>query len=47
MVIGASTLEQALDNAELKAEKHVAKQLDDVTTADIDEAVEAAGRDAG
>ena len=30
LVVGASTLEAALDKAELKAEKHVAKQLDKV-----------------
>jgi uncharacterized membrane protein len=43
LVIGASTLEAALDNAELTAEKHIAKQLD-VTTEDVDAAVrEAAG----
>ena len=37
LVVGESTLEQALDKAELKAEKHVAKQLD-VSTADVDAA---------
>ena len=43
MVIGASTLEEALDKAGLKAEKRAAKQLD-VSTADVDGAVkEAAG----
>jgi len=39
LVVGASTLEQALDRAELRAEKHVAKQLDDVSTADVEAAV--------
>ena len=39
LVIGASTLEAALDKAGLKAEKHVAKQLDDVRAADVDAAV--------
>ncbi len=44
LVVGASNLEQAIDKAELKAEKHVAKQLD-VSTADVDAAVkEAAGQ---
>jgi uncharacterized membrane protein len=44
LVIGASTLEEALDRAELKAEKHIAKQLD-VSAADVDAAVrDAAGQ---
>ena len=43
LVVGASTLEQALDKAELKAEKHVAKQLD-VSTADVDAAVKDAAQ---
>ena len=38
MVVGASTLEAALDKAKLKAEKHVAKQLG-VSTDDVDAAV--------
>jgi uncharacterized membrane protein len=38
LIIGASTLEAALDEAGLKAEKHLAKQLD-VSTKDIDAAV--------
>jgi uncharacterized membrane protein len=38
LVIGASTLEQALDKAALKAEKQIAKQLD-VSAADVDAAV--------
>jgi uncharacterized membrane protein len=46
LVVGASTLEQALDNAELKAEKHIAKQLD-VSTADVDAAVKEAAGDVG
>ena len=41
LVVGASTLEAALDKAQLKAEKHVAKELD-VSTKDVDEAVRAA-----
>jgi uncharacterized membrane protein len=43
VIVGESTLEQAVDKAELKAEKHVAKELD-VSSKDIDQAVrEAAG----
>jgi len=38
VVVGDSKVEQALDKATLKAEKHVAKELD-VSTKDIDEAV--------
>ena len=38
LVVGASNLEKALDEAELSAEKSVAKQLD-VSTADVDAAV--------
>ena len=41
VVVGESTLEQALDKAGLKAEKHVAKELD-VEPKDIDEAVQEA-----
>lgn len=44
LVVGASTLEEALDKAELKAEKHIVKQLDDVSTADVDAAVEDAAK---
>jgi uncharacterized membrane protein len=44
LVVGASTLEQALDKATLNAERQVAKQLD-VSTADVDAAVKnAAGQ---
>jgi uncharacterized membrane protein len=43
VIVGESTLEQAVAKAELKAEKHVAKELD-VSTKDVDKAVrEAAG----
>ena len=43
VVVGESKIEQALDKAELKAEKHIAKELD-VKPSDIDAAVrEAAG----
>lgn len=44
VVVGASTLEAALDKAELKAEKHIAKQLDNVSTADVDAAVKDAAQ---
>lgn len=44
LVVGESKVEQALDKATLKAEKHIAKQLD-VSPKDVDEAVrEAAGQ---
>jgi uncharacterized membrane protein len=43
LVIGESTVEQAIDKAALKAEKHVAKELN-VSSKDLDQAVrEAAG----
>ncbi len=43
VIVGESTVEQAVDKAELKAEKHVAKELD-VSAKDVDKAVqEAAG----
>jgi lambda repressor-like predicted transcriptional regulator len=42
-VVGESKMQQALDKAALKAEKHIAKELG-VSPKDIDEAVrEAAG----
>jgi uncharacterized membrane protein len=41
LIVGASTLEQALNKASLKAEKHIAKKLD-VSTKDIDAAVKSA-----
>ncbi len=41
VIVGESTLQQALDKAELKAEKHVAKELD-VSSKDVDEAVQEA-----
>ena len=46
LVVGASTLEQALDKAGLKAEKQVAKQLD-VSTKDVDAAVKEAAGEVG
>ena len=44
IIVGDSKLEQALDKATLKAEKHVAKELD-VSTKDIDEAVQEAAEE--
>ena len=44
VIVGESTLEQALDKAELKAEKHVAKELD-VSAKDVDKAVQEAAKD--
>jgi uncharacterized membrane protein len=38
LVVGASSLEAALDKAQLKADKHIAKELD-VSTKDVDAAV--------
>lgn len=39
VIVGESTIEDAVDKAELKAEKHAAKQLD-VSAKDLDKAVE-------
>jgi len=44
IIVGDSKVEQALDKATLKAEKHVAKELD-VSTKDIDEAVQEAAEE--
>ena len=41
VIVGANTVQQALDKAELKADKHVAKELD-VSAKDIDAAVQQA-----
>ncbi|MGW3665692.1 DUF1269 domain-containing protein [Streptomyces sp. NPDC005141] len=41
VIVGASTLSQALEKAELKAEKQIAKELD-VSASDIDKAVQQA-----
>jgi uncharacterized membrane protein len=46
VVVGESQLEQALDKAALKAEKHIARQLD-VSPEDIDEAVRTAATQVG
>ena len=39
VIVGESTIEQAINKADLKAEKHVAKELD-VSTKDVDKAVQ-------
>ncbi len=44
VIVGESKLEQALDKAVLKAEKHVAKELN-VSTKDVDQAVQEAARE--
>jgi uncharacterized membrane protein len=44
VIVGESTIEAALDKAELKAEKHVAKELD-VSSKDIDQAVQEAAKE--
>ena len=41
LIVGESTLQQAVDKAGLKAEKHVAKELD-VSAKDVDKAVQEA-----
>ena len=43
LLIGGTTLEAAIDKLQLKADKHVAKQLD-VSTKDIDAAIKDAER---
>lgn len=43
VIVGESKVEQAIDKAELKAEKHVAKELD-VSPKDIDKAVQDAAK---
>ncbi len=44
VIVGESTLEEALDKATLKAEKHVAKELN-VSTKDVDQAVQEAAKE--
>ncbi|MFD3537666.1 DUF1269 domain-containing protein [Streptomyces sp. NPDC058664] len=46
VIVGASTLAQALEKAELKAEKHVAKELE-VSAKDVDRAVQQAATEVG
>jgi uncharacterized membrane protein len=43
LIVGESKLQQAIDKANLKAEKHVAKQLD-VSSKDLDQAVQEAAK---
>lgn len=43
IIVGESKLEQAVEKAELKAEKHVAKELN-VSAKDVDEAVQEAAK---
>jgi uncharacterized membrane protein len=44
VIVGESTLQEALDKAALKAEKHVAKELD-VSKKDVDHAVQEAAKE--
>ena len=44
VIVGESTIEAALDKAQLKAEKHVAKELD-VSSKDVDKAVQEAAQE--
>ena len=46
VVVGEGKLEEALDKAELKAQKHAAKELD-VLWKDVDKAVEDAAKEVG
>ena len=46
VIVGESTLESAIDKADLKAEKHMTKELDDVSSKDIDQAVQDAAKEA-
>ena len=45
LVVGESTIEAAIDKAGLKAEKHIAKELDNVSSKDIDQAVQQAAKE--
>ncbi len=45
VIVGESTIEAALDKADLKAEKHIAKELDNVSSKDIDQAVQQAAKE--
>ena len=44
VIVGESTVEAALDKADLKAEKHITKELNDVSSKDIDQAVQDAAK---
>ena len=45
VIVGETTIEAALDKADLKAEKHMSKELDDVSSKDIDQAVQEAAKE--
>ena len=45
VIVGEATIEAALDKADLKAEKHMSKELDDVSPKDIDQAVQEAAKE--
>ena len=45
VIVGESTIESALDKADLKAEKRMTKELDDVSSKDIDQAVQDAAKE--
>jgi uncharacterized membrane protein len=46
VIVAESTIEAALDKADLKAEKHMAKELNNVSSKDIDQAVQEAAKEA-
>ena len=46
VIVGETTIEAALAKADLKAEKHMSKELDDVSSKDIDQAVQEAAKEA-
>ena len=45
VIVGESTIEAAIDKADLKAQKHIAKELDNVSSKDIDQAVQQAAKE--
>jgi len=45
VIVGETTIEAALAKADLKAEKHMSKELDDVSSKDIDQAVQEAAKE--
>ena len=44
VIVGESTIQDALNKAKLKAEKQVAKELGDVSAKDVDKAIQAAAK---
>ena len=46
LIVGESTIEDAVNKAELKAEKHITKELD-ANAKDVDKAVKEAAKDVG